>query len=173
MDNIFFLVIIAMVGVFLLILLVILLQIHTRNKILVQQKQMAEADMQHKEQLMHVFITSQEAERKRIGMDLHDEVGSALSALRIFTAQAPYRDGPDADTYRTQNKAVIDTIIQNVRSISHNLSPFIKGAYGLMEALLDICDRTNKSGTITAILDHTNIEDLSFLSDDTALALYR
>jgi signal transduction histidine kinase len=53
-----------------------------RNKLLAAQK-MQEAEIEHQKNLMQSVITSQEAERKRIGMDLHDEVGAALSTLRM------------------------------------------------------------------------------------------
>jgi len=169
-ESIYILVVIAMLGAFLLVLLTILLQIRTQNKMLAQKRQIAEAELIHQQELIRTFIVSQENERKRIGMDLHDEVGTALSSLRMYMEQLT---ALDASAAKKEAKQKIDTIIQNVRNISHNLSPFIKGAYGFMDALEDLAETLRHSGQIDAVIDFNGIEDFDFIGDDHKLALYR
>lgn len=166
-ENIYILVVIAMLGSFLLVLLTIVLQIRTQNKVLAQKRQIAEAELTHQQALIRTFIVSQENERKRIGMDLHDEVGTALSSLRMHIEMV-------ADTgFKKDTKTQIDTIIRSVRNISHNLSPFLKGAYGLLDALEDLVEGLNRTGGINASINFNGMEDFDFLNDDSKLALYR
>lgn len=166
-ENIYILVIIAMLGTFLLVLLTILLQVRNQNNMLAQKRQLAEAELTHQRELISTFIVSQENERKRIGMDLHDEVGTALSSLRMQIEQVT-----DA-TLKQNTKLQIDTIIYSVRNISHNLSPFLKGAYGLMDALEDLIDGLNSTGHIEASITFSGITDFEFLNEDAKPAIYR
>src|SRR5687767_11363040 len=83
-DNIYLLLIIGMFGTVLLVVIFILINIRSKNKLLRQQRKTQEAALQHQKDLLHATINSQEEERKRIGSDLHDEVGSALSTLRMY-----------------------------------------------------------------------------------------
>lgn len=171
-ENIYVLIGLAMIGVFFLVLLMILLQMKSRNKLLFQKRKIAEAEMEHQKALTHTLILSQEAERKRIGMDLHDEVGSALSALRLYIEQV----FPDGDIHTVQlkkeSKLKIDRIITNVRKTSHNLSPFLKGVYELSDAIEDFIANIH---VVSGIAIQTNIDKTgcSFLPESAQLALYR
>lgn len=169
-ESIYILVVIAMLGAFLLVLLTILLQIKTQNKMLAQKRRIAEAELMYQQELIRTFIVSQESERRRIGMDLHDEVGTALSSLRMYMEQLTTQD---ASVVKKEARHKIDTIIQNVRNISHNLSPFLKGAYGFMDALEDLVETLQRSGQIDAVVAFGGLEDFDFMSDDHKLALYR
>ena len=94
-------------------------------------------------------------------MDLHDEVGTVLSALRMTFADLP------------EVKRIIDRVITNVRSIAHNLSPFTGGAYGFMDALEDLCDQINQSGELSISLNYPDADQLNRLPGPVGLALYR
>lgn len=119
------------------------------------------------------MITSQEVERKRIGANLHDEVGSALSSLRMTIEQ--YMAEPNTDTAMLgqESKRAIDRIIANTRGIAHDLSPLIGGAGGLLDALEDLLDGVNRSGKIQASLVIDDEGSLSHISDAESLAVYR
>src|SRR5688572_16798827 len=144
-DNIHLLVIIAMVGAAFLVVSFILIVIYNNNKLLKQKRKMQEAELNHQKDLLYAVIDSQEKERQRIGMDLHDEVGSSLSSLRMIMEGfiEKVKDKPDAETFCTQSKKIIDDVITNVRAISHDLSPLGKGTYDFTDALKDLQDRIN------------------------------
>lgn len=121
LDNISYLVVVGMLGVFLLITLMIVLQIRNQNKLLHQQRKLSEAEVTHQKNLLQAVITSQESERQRIGSDLHDEVGSVLSSLRLLIEKNSITEQQDA-AFALQSKQLIDRVITRVRHISHNLS---------------------------------------------------
>jgi signal transduction histidine kinase len=142
-----------------------------RNKMIVAQK-MQEAEIGHQKNLLQSVITSQEAERKRIGMDLHDEVGAALSTLRIKIEKHAGEDvtnGGQAANFKSD----IDTIITNMRNISHSLSPRISGNFGFYDAVYELSDNVNRSGKINMLVHFDEDKLPAFANQQAPMAIYR
>jgi signal transduction histidine kinase len=142
-----------------------------RNRLLAAQK-MQEKEIAYQKALLESVITSQEAERKRIGMDLHDEVGAALSTLRMKIEQnasgtVPHQEA--AGMYKTD----IDRIIANMRHIAHSLSPRISGNYGFYDAIHEIADQVNRVGKINMIVNFDEHNLPFFVNEQMPMALYR
>jgi signal transduction histidine kinase len=171
-DNIYILVILAMVGTAVIVVFFILLQMRNQNKILHQKRKIQEAEIAHQKDLLQSVITSQEAERKRIGMDLHDEVGAALSTLRIKIEKNAV-DNPAAGILTSAYKSDIDKIIDNMRTISHSLSPRISGNFGFYDAIHELSDGVNRSGKINMILNFDESKLPVFANEQAPMALYR
>lgn len=168
-NDLYLLIIISTAGVALIIICFILLQVRNQNRLLQKQKQLAATQLEHQKALLHAVITSQEAERERIGSDLHDEVGARLSSLRmLIEKQAAQQEKPEA-VYASSMKHMIDDTIYKTRQIAHNLSPHISGRFGFYDAMHNLADHINLSGTISLSLTvcETGIEG------STAMALYR
>jgi signal transduction histidine kinase len=173
-DNIYLLIIIGMFGSALLVVSFILINIRNRNKLLRQQRKATEAAVQHQKDLLYATINSQEEERKRIGSDLHDEVGSALSTLRMYIQKfTEENESAKTTEFGTKSKSMIDSIITNTRNISHDLSPITGGVYSIMDALEDLCSQVNLSGKPEISLSVSGEDILSKLDPNHALALYR
>lgn len=173
--NIYTYVIAGMSASFFLCIATILFYLKYKKNILQKQYQLKAAEVQHQKDLLKAVINSQEEERKRIGMDLHDEVGSALASLRLLIDTPLDKKNGDEITfpYSQQFKKTIDNVIAKVRNISHNLSPILSGAYEFYDAILDFCDGINKSNKIQI---HTSIEENAEdikLEHFTKLSLYR
>ncbi len=73
------------------------------------------------------IISTQENERKRIGQDLHDDVGNTLAAIKNVVANRY------SDDFETND--MIDKTIELVRQISHNLMPIDFEKHELSEVL--------------------------------------
>jgi signal transduction histidine kinase len=173
-DNTYLLMIIGMFGSALLVVSFILINIRNRNKLLRHQRKAQESALQHQVDLLHATINSQEEERKRIGIDLHDEVGSALSTLRMYIQRiTEEKDSAKAEELRTRSKDLIDNIIINTRNIAHDLSPITDGAYNIMDALEDLCSLVNQAGKPEIQFTFSRENILSHLDLNHALALYR
>lgn len=174
MDNMFFLVLLAMIGMGFLVVSFIGLMIYNSNKVLRQKRKLQEAELHYQKELLYAVIDSQEKERQRIGSDLHDEVGATLSALRLIIEDFTGKAGvlPEADRFCTQSKTIIDEVITNVRAISHDLSPMGKENHDFLDALEDLMDKVNQTGKIQIHIEKPE-EQLSKLPGTTSLALYR
>jgi signal transduction histidine kinase len=83
-NDVLLLVVAGTGSIFLLVVSFILINSRSQNKMLLQRQQLQKAEIAHQKELLNAVIESQEAERKRVGRDLHDDVGTALSSLRLI-----------------------------------------------------------------------------------------
>jgi signal transduction histidine kinase len=171
-DNMYMLILLAMLGSALLVVSFIVLQIRNQNKVLLQKRRLQEAELFHQKALLEAMITSQEAERKRIGMDLHDEVGVVLAALRMNMEKAS-ADGGGSSFPLQSFKTAIDRVMENVRHIAHSLSPRISGSFGFYDALHELTDVVNRSGNIVVEVRFSEQQQPVFADGQHAMALYR
>jgi len=173
-DNIFIIVALGMVVMLLLVVSFILINSRGQNKMLRQRQQMQQAELAHQKELLQVVIDSQEAERKRIGQDLHDDVGTALSSLRLTIEMfEPEQKNAESSKYIGMSKDIIDKVIKDVRNISHNLSPPVLSYYGLAAAIEEKCAFINNSGQLEIALIDDAQDVLQTLDQSVALAFYR
>jgi signal transduction histidine kinase len=164
-----------MSGTFLLVSSFILFSIRNQNKLLKQRQQFQQAEIAHQKSLLHAIIESQEAERKRIGQDLHDDVGTSLSGLRLMIEMfKPITNGDETyQSFAASSKNVIDKIVKDVRNISHNLSPTTLRYYGLVAAITEHCTIINQSGKLEVTLTNDADQLLEKLELPVATAIYR
>lgn len=89
---------------------------------------------------MQSVIEGQELERERIAKDLHDSLGGLLSAIKLqFEKVKSDSDivGEDFDNAQ----GLLDTAVDEVRSISRNLQPGSLSDMGLVAAINDLVNR--------------------------------
>jgi len=95
-------------------------------------------------QLMHV----QEAERRHIARELHDEIGQMLSIIKVNLQQS--RRSPNPETHQDLLDRSIEALgqtLQQIRRLSHDLRPSILDDLGLVAALRWFIDyRMNDTG---------------------------
>ncbi|MEZ5016141.1 MAG: histidine kinase [Flavipsychrobacter sp.] len=116
------------------------------KRLIKEQKEKNALELQYKDNLLYSNIQATEEERARIARDLHDEVGAALSLLRMQV------EGLPTEAF-DHTRATIDNTIDMVRRISHDLLPPTLAAFGLSTALLQLCNRIANSSNITMQLD--------------------
>lgn len=165
-DNIFLLVLFAMVGTFIVAAAFIFFFLKYQRNISRQKEALQKAALEHSEQLLNATLQSQEEERKRIGQDLHDDVGASLSNLKMIMAQ-------NENTPSDKHKPLIDNIIATVRNISHSLSPPGLDLFGFEFTLQELLDTFNASGSIQVHFENRADKKIDALNKKTALALYR
>ncbi|MDP2688391.1 MAG: sensor histidine kinase [Aequorivita sp.] len=101
-------------------------------------------------------------ERKRIGQNLHDSLGYLLS-LAGLQASVLHKKKNISDEKRTEliNSLMesIDEAFNEVRNISHNLSPSLLSERGLKGALQNISNRVNQSSKLRMTFDTFGLDD--------------
>ncbi|MBV9387726.1 MAG: ATP-binding protein [Chroococcidiopsidaceae cyanobacterium CP_BM_ER_R8_30] len=118
----------------------------------IAQRQQAE-EIQRKTQkrlktLSGKLIEAQEAERRLIARELHDEIGQALTAVKINlqALQRAYGDKIAASVHESIN--IVEVALQQVRSLSLDLRPSLLDDLGLVAALRWYVDRQTKRAGI-------------------------
>jgi PAS domain S-box-containing protein len=109
----------------------------------------------HKRQrvLSHKLLAVQEAERKRLACELHDQIGQALTAVQISLHRLESsRDGGFADIL-ADSLAVIDEALQQVHDLSLDLRPSLLDDLGLVAALRWYVDRLAKRAGLERSFD--------------------
>jgi signal transduction histidine kinase len=88
------------------------------------------------------LIMGQEAERRRIARELHDELGQSLSALKINLQTMGRLTAADHITRRLDDSIeIVDRAIHHVRTLAVDLRPAILDDLGLAPALRWCIDR--------------------------------
>ncbi|WP_316822067.1 sensor histidine kinase [Pedobacter gandavensis] len=171
-DNIYVLLLISMGGVFLLVISFIIIFVRHQKRLRKQREELQRSELMHQQELLKTVIVSQEAERKRIGQDLHDDVGTALSNLRI-TIEMFKESDMDRHAFSDTCKKLIDRAIQDTRHISHNLSPSGISLYGFMGALEELTEFITSSGKLQINLHDETGDRIDELGPDALISLYR
>lgn len=111
---------------------------------------------------MRSVLAGQEAERKRIARDLHDNIGSMVTAIKL-KLMAIQDDSRQLDD-------MVGQVSDEVRRISHNMTPLAFGLSGLKGAVEDLCQQLRNQGL--EVENRTNgLEEVG--NEDRAIMLYR
>lgn len=99
-------------------------------------------------------------------MDLHDDFGQMISALRIQSNRAV-----KATTTRDQINGQLDQMYRSLKVIAFNLMPQTLANRGLSEAVAELCLQLNNIGKIRFSYHEYDAED--HLNDEQKVAIYR
>jgi PAS domain S-box-containing protein len=119
--------------------------------------------------LSHRLADMQEAERRRIAVELHDEIGQSLTGLRL-TLEASMRSLPDAASANLdQAHTIVQSLIRQVHDLSLDLRPAALDNLGLPTALLVLFERyTAQTRVHVDFYDRTCLDGRLPLSVETA-----
>ena len=97
------------------------------------------------------LIEAQEDERRRIARDLHDQIGQALTAVKmnLYTVQR-FANAPEASHCLKDNIDAVDEALRLVRDLSVDLRPPLLDDLGLPTALCWYVDRFEKRAGVAA-----------------------
>lgn len=143
-----------------------------------EQKKLEEALKQSTKKLRALtaqIFTAQETERRRLSLELHDELGQSLTALKLQLRAIANKLRKDQTHLReecSQMLAYINGVVENVRRLSHDLSPSLLENVGLGAALANLMENFRKFYHITDNLQ--TLEEIeALLPDDAKIHVYR
>jgi PAS domain S-box-containing protein len=120
------------------------------------------------------LLSAQERERKRISMELHDELGQSLALLKLQIRAIERGLGDDQQDLRgrcVELLRYLDGVIDDVRRLSRDLSPAILEDLGLQSALRYLIDGVSRHYTVSHSFE---VEDLDNLFPaDAQIIIYR
>ena len=91
------------------------------------------------------LVSAQEDERRRISLELHDEAGQALTALKLSLSMMRSSLDGDISSLDSQLQEAIDlvgNIMERLRTLAHDLRPPSLDNVELDQSLRDLCHRT-------------------------------
>jgi len=135
------------------------------------EKMLIEEEVRKKREIIKAIMEAQEKERREIAAELHDNVNQILTTCKLFLEIA--RNNPADARFIDGCYQNIQTVIEEIRNISHNLTPYTLKDLGLAAALHDIVQKINQSGKLTIrLLAFENLEE-DAISQDIKLAVFR
>ena len=99
----------------------------------------------------------QEAERRHLARELHDEIGQLLTGLRL-TLDVPEPPSPALAERLGQAQALVQELLERIRALSLDLRPSILDDLGLLPALLDNIERYMSQTKIRVLLEHSGLD---------------
>jgi signal transduction histidine kinase len=120
------------------------------------------------------LLTAQERERRRISIELHDELGQALAVLKlqlIFIQGELRKDQIVLRADCEDSLCYVDEIIENVRRLSKDLRPSVLEDLGLSAALRRLIDEVSQHNDMDTSVEMDDINGL--FSDEAQIIIYR
>jgi PAS domain S-box-containing protein len=95
------------------------------------------------------LLTAQEEERRRLAMELHDQLGQVLTAVKInLGSLEKWAAAGSAPHHLHEAMASVDQAMQTVRDLALDLRPSVLDDFGLAAALRWYADRFARSGGV-------------------------
>ena len=144
------------------------------NEMITERKraeEMAKQMVQRLQALSHRLVEIQEAERRHIARELHDEIGQALTGLRLFLEMDAHLSADAVRTRLDEAQALVDDLVDQVRDLSLDLRPAMLDHLGLLPALLWHFERYTDQTDVRVTFEHTGLDER--FAPDAETAIYR
>jgi len=112
----------------------------------------------------------QEAERRHLARELHDEIGQLLTGLRL-TLDLPEPPSPAMGERLEQARGLVEELLDRVRALSLDLRPSILDDLGLLPALLGHVERYTSQTKVHVRLEHHGLDQR--FEPETETGVYR
>ncbi|MBS1793835.1 MAG: PAS domain S-box protein [Acidobacteria bacterium] len=115
------------------------------------------------------LIEIQEAERRRIALELHDEIGQILTGLKLsLEITARQKDGQSIE----QAQNLVNDLMLKVRKLSLDLRPATLDHLGLLSAFLGLIRNFSAQTGVAVDFRHTGLENRRF-APEIETSVYR
>jgi len=103
-------------------------------------------------------LEAQELERRRVALELHDELGQALTAIKINLQMGDrFKDQSPAEL-NLENIRIVEDALQQVRSLATALRPSMLDDLGLAPALKWMSEQTASRGGFVSSFHHERVQ---------------
>jgi signal transduction histidine kinase len=160
--------------VFILMVLVLILFFYfSRKKIIQKELEKKDLEIHHHKELLRAGIITQEAERKRIAQDLHDDISSKLNivSLNSHLLTAPNLTVQEIAEITGNIINLTGKALKNSREIAHGLLPAVLDKFGLHAGVEELCQEFNSSKSVN--VSYHNQVQFDDLDKDKHLHVFR
>ena len=124
-----------------------------------------------RQESMTATLTAQEEERRRIALNLHDEIGQMLTAVLLQLDRLRKRVRPELQEEFAEAVEAVRESLDEVRRVARELRPGVLDDLGLRNALRELCTRFAERSNLR--VDRLIASSLPELSPETELVVYR
>ena len=143
----------------------------TERKLAEQALAESEKKLRH---LSSHLLQAQEKERRRIALELHDELGQALTVLKLQIRSIRKKIDPQHDNVIedcNRSYSYVDQIIENVRRLSHDLCPSCLEDLGLDASIQQVIKDFSVYTHIKVTMNAPSVDGLFSL--ESKILIYR
>ena len=126
-----------------------------------RSKKFAKKAQKQQELFSQNILASQEQERNKVAMELHDSVGQQLMLLT--------RRAKNSEDYALQELAV--ATLANLRAVSHNLYPVVLKRLGFSQAAQELVNSVDENSDVFFTTEIANVDDI--INEEQSLHLFR
>lgn len=118
--------------------------------------------------LSNRLVEVQEAERRHVARELHDEIGQSLTGLRLLLEMSQRLPIETVRTRLEEAQAQVDHLMEQVQDLSLDLRPTMLDDLGLLPALLWLIKRYTDQTGIGVSFEHSGLEGRASPAVETA-----
>jgi two-component system, NarL family, sensor kinase len=145
-----------------------------RQKQKLQQQRISELETEKQLTATEAVLKGEEQERTRLAKDLHDGLGGMMSGIKysFLTMKRNLIMTPENQLAFERSMDMLDSSIQEMRRVAHNMMPEALLKFGLDTALKDLSNDINQTGAL-----HVNYQsigmDHAIIDQTTSITIYR
>lgn len=132
------------------------------------EKEIAETRRREAQAVEAAIIRGQEEERKRLGLEIHDNITQILATARLYLDNMT---NPNLSELLDRSRDMIALATGELRKLSHQLLP-PSPEFGLKQAMEDLTHRLSNNGMIEFEIACDDFPE-SLLTEDQQLTIYR
>ncbi|MBK6378426.1 MAG: hypothetical protein IPF72_01195 [Chitinophagaceae bacterium] len=139
-----------------------------------QQQRISELETLQQLTATGAVLKGEEQERTRLAKDLHDGLGGMLSGIKysLNTMKGNLIMTPENNQAFERSIDMLDSSIQEMRRVAHNMMPEALVKFGLDTAMNDFCNDISKSGALQISYQSIGLEN-EMVEQTTAITIYR
>ena len=136
------------------------------------QQKIINQETHNKQEIIKSIIEAQEKERRQLSVELHDNVNQMLASCKLMLEVA-IENKTNAQVLTQKSYQSIQTVINEIRRISHHLNPSAITDVGLAEAIEQLIDKINISGRIKIKFLPDRKQYNNYLNEENKIAIFR
>jgi signal transduction histidine kinase len=142
----------------------------SRKKIIQKEIEKKNLEISHQKELLRSVILTQEAERKRIAQDLHDDISSKLNVVSLNThlLKTPNLSDDEIQEITDNITGLTQKALESSRRIAHDLLPPVLEKFGLNAGIEELIVEVTSSKLVKVNYENK----LKFQFEDTERHLH-
>lgn len=141
----------------------------TEQRIL--QARFLEAQVTHKDELAKSVLQAEEAERKKLGEELHDHINQLLGVVKLYIQHAQV-NAAMRDDLLSKSASYIAQTIEEIRKLSRSLLPPALGEQSLLESIYQLIEDIHQAKDIDIMVQHDQFNETN-IPENKRLITYR